>query len=455
MARTLKDLTCRYKTMQGYQVKRKAGWDTHGLPVEIEVEKKLNLHNKQDIENMGIKDFNEACRESVFTYEKLWREMTERMAYLIDLDNPYITLDNDYIESVWWILDKFFKEGYIYEGHKILPYCSRCGTGLASHEVAQGYEEIKSETAVAKFKLKDKDEYFLAWTTTPWTLPSNVSLTVNPEVDYVKVRQNDEVYYLAKDLADKVLGEDYEVLETMKGKDLEYIEYEQLIPFVKVDSKAFFVTVADYVTTEDGTGIVHTAPAFGEDDYNTGMRYNLPVIQPVSEGGKFTDTIWKDKFVMDADPDIIQWLREEGKLYKKERMSHNYPHCWRCKTPLLYYAKPSWYIEMTKLKDKLIENNNGVNWYPDFVGEKRFGNWLDNLNDWAISRTRYWGTPFPIWRCTDCDHTTSIGSRKELVEKAIEDIDESIELHRPYVDDVHLKCEKCNGTMTREKDVID
>lgn len=455
MARTLKDLTCRYKTMKGYQVKRKAGWDTHGLPVEIEVEKKLNLNNKQDIEKYGIEEFNKQCRESVFTYEKLWREMTERMAYLIDLDNPYITLDNDYIESVWWILDKFFKEGLIYEGHKILPYCSRCGTGLASHEVAQGYEEIKTETVVAKFKLKDKDEYFLAWTTTPWTLPSNVSLTVNPEVDYVKVKQNDEIYYLAKDLANKVLGEDYEILEEMKGKDLEYIEYEQLIPFVKVDGKAFFVTVADYVTTEDGTGIVHTAPAFGEDDYNTGLRYNLPVVQPVSEEGKFTETIWKGKFVMDADPEIIQWLKQEGKMYKKERIAHNYPHCWRCKTPLLYYAKPSWYIEVTKLKEQLIKNNNEVNWFPAFVGEKRFGNWLENLNDWAISRSRYWGTPLPIWRCNDCGHVDSVGSRKELIERAIEDIDKDIELHRPYVDEVHLKCDKCGGTMAREKDVID
>lgn len=455
MARTLKDLTCRYKTMEGYQVKRKAGWDTHGLPVEIEVEKKLNLKDKQDIEKYGIEEFNKQCKESVFQYEKLWREMTERMAYLIDLDNPYVTLKNDYIESVWWILDKFFKEGYIYEGHKILPYCSRCGTGLASHEVAQGYEEIKTETVVAKFKLKNKDEYFLAWTTTPWTLPSNVALTVNPNEIYIKVKQEDEIYYVSKTLADKVLGEEYEILEELVGKDLEYMEYEQLIPFIKSNKKAFFVTLADYVTTEDGTGIVHTAPAFGEDDYNTGMRYNLPVIQPVSEEGKFTDTPWEGKFVMDADPDIIRWLRENGKLYKKERISHNYPHCWRCHTPLLYYAKPSWYIEITKLKDKLIENNNQVNWYPDFVGEKRFGNWLENLNDWAISRSRYWGTPFPVWRCEDCGHTDSVGSRKELVERAIEDIDMDIELHRPYVDNVHLRCDKCNGIMTREKDVID
>lgn len=454
MARTLKDLTCRYKTMEGYQVKRKAGWDTHGLPVEIEVEKKLDLKNKQDIEIYGIEKFNDQCRESVFQYEKQWREMTERMAYEIDMDNPYITLDNNYIESVWWILDQFFKEGLIYEGHKILPYCSRCGTGLASHEVAQGYEEIKTETVIAKFKLKNKDEYFLAWTTTPWTLPSNVALSVNPKEVYLRVRQNDEVYYVGKVLANKVLGDDYEVLEEIMGSDLEHIEYEQLIPYINVDKKAFFVTLADYVTTEDGTGIVHSAPAFGEDDYNIGQKYGLPVVNPVSEEGKFLETPWEGKFVMDADPDIIQWLRESGKLYKKERMLHNYPHCWRCRTPLLYYAKPSWYIEVTKLKDKLIENNNTVNWYPDFVGEKRFGNWLENLNDWAISRSRYWGTPFPVWRC-ECGHMDSIGSRQELVDRAIEDIDLDIELHRPYVDNVHLKCDKCGGEMTREKDVVD
>ncbi len=458
MARTLKDLVCRYKTMEGYQVKRKAGWDTHGLPVEIEVEKMLGINNKYEIEEYGIEKFNEKCRESVFKYEKLWREMTTRMAYEIDLDNPYITLDNDYIESVWWILDKFFKEGFIYEGHKILPYCPRCGTGLASHEVAQGYEEVKTETVVAKFKLKDKvNEYFLAWTTTPWTLPSNVCLTVNPDVTYLRVKQGEEVYYVAEALADQVLGEDYEVLEKLKGKDLEYMEYEQLIPFIKVDEdkKAFFVTVADYVTTEDGTGIVHTAPAFGEDDYNTGLRYNLPMLKPVDDEGKFTETIWKGQFVMDADPAIIQWLKENGKLYKKQKVVHNYPHCWRCHTPLIYYAKPSWYIEITRLKDKLIENNNSVNWYPAFVGEKRFGNWLENLNDWAISRSRYWGTPLPIWRCKDCGHVDSVGSRKELIERAIEDIDESIELHRPYVDEIHFKCEKCGGIMEREKDVID
>ncbi len=457
LARALKDSVCRYKTMQGYQVKRKAGWDTHGLPVEIGVEKELNLNSKQEIEEYGIDKFNEKCRESVFKYEGLFREMTKRMAYLVDMDDPYITLDNDYIESVWWILDKFNKEGYIYEGHKILPYCSRCGTGLASHEVAQGYKEIKSNTVIAKFKRKDADEYFLVWTTTPWTLAANVCLTVGPEIDYVKVKSSDEVYYVAKALADEVIEGEYEVLEEMKGKDLEYIEYEQLMPFVQTDKKAFFVTLGDYVTTEDGTGIVHTAPAFGEDDYNLGVKYNLPVLQPVNENGKYTTTPWEGRFVIDEDlsVDIIKWLYNENKLYKKQKMEHNYPHCWRCDTPLLYYAKPSWYIEITKLKDKLIENNNNVEWYPDYVGEKRFGNWLENLNDWAISRSRYWGTPLNLWVCDECDHIESVGSRKELVEKAIEDIDESVELHRPYVDDIHLKCEKCGETMTRVKDVID
>jgi len=454
IARTLKDSVCRYKTMEGFQVKRKAGWDTHGLPVEIEVEKQLGLNNKQDIENYGIDKFNKKCKESVFTYENKWREMTQRMAYLIDLDNPYITLENDYIESVWWILDQMNKEGFIYEGHKILPYCSRCGTGLASHEVAQGYEEIKTTTVYVKFKRKDADEYFLVWTTTPWTLASNVALTVHPDETYVKVRSEGTIYIIEKNLASKVLKESYEILETIKGSELEHIEYEQLMPFVKVDKKAFFVTCADYVTTEDGTGIVHTAPAFGEDDYQTGMKYGLPVVQPVDETGKYTETPWKDMFVMDADPEIISWLKAENKLYKKETMEHNYPHCWRCKTPLLYYAKPSWYIAMTKLKDKLIENNNSVSWYPSYVGEKRFGNWLENLNDWAISRSRYWGTPLPLWTC-ECGHIESVGSRKELVKMAIEEIDENIELHRPYVDEVHFVCPKCGGTMERVKDVID
>ena len=456
MARTLKDLTCRYHTMLGYKVNRKAGWDTHGLPVEIEVEKKLGLHNKQDIEKYGIEKFNEKCKASVFEYEKEWRELTKRMGYLIDLDHPYVTLENDYIESVWNILNNMFKDDLIYEGHKILPYCARCGTGLASHEVAQGYEEITTTSVTVKFKVKGKDnEFFLAWTTTPWTLPSNVCLSVNPEVDYVKVKVKDEYYYLADNLKDAVLKDlEYQVFEHLKGKEMEYMEYEQLLPFIDVKEKAFFVTCADYVTIEDGTGIVHTAPAFGEDDYNTGRRYKLPVINPVNEEGKFTQTPWKGTFVIDTDPEVINYLWENGILFAKQKIKHNYPHCWRCHTPLIYYAHPSWYIEVTKFKDKLVDNNNGVNWFPPFVGEKRFGNWLENLNDWAISRSRYWGTPLPIWRCK-CGHVESIGSRKELKEKALEDIDENVELHRPYVDNIHFKCPKCGDIMTREKDVID
>ena len=463
MARTLKDSVCRYKTMQGYQVNRKAGWDTHGLPVEIEVEKQLHMSGKQDIEKYGIKEFNQKCRESVFTYTGMWREMSERMGYLVDLDHPYVTLENDYIETGWWILKKFFDAGLIYEGHKILPYCPRCGTGLASHEVAQGYKMVKTNTITAKFKKAGtENEYFLAWTTTPWTLASNVALTVGPDIDYVKVRmtEGDEegnIFYVAQHLADKVLGAGkYEVLQTIKGKDMEYMEYEQLMPFVKPDKKAFFVTCMDYVSIEDGTGIVHTAPAFGEDDYQCGRKYDLPVVQPVDERGCYTDTPWKGHFVMEEglDVEIIKYLAGENKIFSKEKIEHNYPHCWRCGTPLVYYAKPSWYIAMSQLKDQLVANNNTVNWFPPYVGEKRFGNWLEEVKDWAISRSRYWGTPIPIWRC-ECGHLECVGSRKELVEKAIEPIDETIELHRPYVDDVHLKCPHCGKPMTRITEVMD
>lgn len=462
MARTLKDSVNRYKTMQGYQVHRKAGWDTHGLPVEIEVEKQLKMSGKQDIEKYGIKEFNEKCRESVFTYTDMWEQMSDRMAYMADMENPYITLDNNYIETGWWIIKEFFKAGLVYEGHKILPFCPRCGTGLASHEVAQGYKEVKTTTITAKFKRKDADEYFLAWTTTPWTLAANVALTVGPDYDYLKVKmtagdEEGSVFYVGKSLADKVLGEgSYEVIEEMKGSDLEYIEYEQLMPFVKADKKAFFVTCMDYVTTEDGTGIVHTAPAFGEDDYQCGRKYNLPVLNPVNEQGLYTATPWEGRFVMEdgLDVEIIKWLAAENKIFAKAKVEHNYPHCWRCGTPLIYYAKPSWYIEMSKLKDQLVEANNKVNWYPDYVGEKRFGNWIADVKDWAISRNRYWGTPIPIWRC-ECGHLECIGSRAELAEKSIEDIDESIELHRPYVDDVHIKCPHCGKKMTRIPEVMD
>lgn len=459
IARTLKDSVCRYKTMKGYQVHRKAGWDTHGLPVEIEVEKQLGMSGKKDIEAYGIGAFNQKCRESVFTYEKMWREMTRRMGYLIDLDDPYITLENSYIESVWWLLKEFFKGGLIYEGHKILPYCPRCGTGLASHEVAQGYKEVKANTLTCRFRKKgEPNTFFLAWTTTPWTLASNVALTVGGDIDYVKTEQNGECLYVAKALAEKVLGPNgpYTIVETMKGADLEYLEYEQLMPFIQMDKKSFYVTVGDYVTIEEGTGIVHTAPAFGEDDYRTGRKYDLPVPNPVDEEGRYTDTPWAGRFVMEEglDVEIIKYLAADNKIYAKEKLEHNYPHCWRCGTALIYYAKPSWYIEMTKLRDQLVANNNGTNWYPPFIGEGRFGNWIADVKDWAISRSRYWGTPINIWRCS-CGHLESVGSRKELAEKAIESIDETIELHRPYVDEVHLHCPQCDGTMTRIPEVLD
>ena len=463
MARTLKDSINRYKTMKGFQVKRKAGWDTHGLPVEIEVEKQLGMTGKQDIEKYGIKEFNEKCRESVFKYTDMWRDMSERMAYMADMDDPYITLDNNYIETGWWILKQFFDAGLIYEGHKILPYCPRCGTGLASHEVAQGYKEITVNTLTVKFHKKDtENEYFLAWTTTPWTLASNVALTVGPDIDYVKVKMlegDDEgnIFYIAKNLADKILGEGkYEVLEEMKGKDLEYMEYDQLMPFCTPDKKAFYVTCMDYVSVDDGTGIVHTAPAFGEDDYNCGQKYGLPMVKPVDERGCYTETPWKGHFIMEdgLDVEIIKYLAKDNKIFAKQKLNHDYPHCWRCGTPLVYYAKPGWYIKMSALRDELVANNKTVNWYPKFIGEGRFGNWIADVKDWAISRNRYWGTPIPIWRC-ECGHLECIGSRAELIEKAQEKIDESIELHRPYVDDVHLTCPCCGKTMTRIPEVMD
>ncbi len=455
ISRVLKDTICKYKTMKGYRVVRKAGWDTHGLPVEIEIEKQLGLTSKLDIEKYGIENFNLKCKESVFKYKEAFVLMTKKMGYFIDLDNPYITYDNKFIETEWWILKKFFDEGFIYQGHKILPFCTRCGTGLASHEVAQGYKEITTETVIVPMKLKNEENtYFLVWTTTPWTLISNVALAVHPDEKYIKVEFNERKYILAKTLINKVLGQDYTVLEEYNGKDLEYIEYEQLMPFINVDGKAFYVTCADYVTMEDGTGIVHMAPAFGEEDYQISKKYKLPVVNPVGEDGKYIEGPYKGMYVIDADKEIIIWLKQNSKLFKKEKTLHNYPHCWRCTTPLLYYSKPSWYIAITKIKDKLIENNNKVEWYPKFVGEKRFGNWLENLTDWAISRTRYWGTPLNIWQC-ECGHLESIGSIKELIEKSIEEIDETIELHRPYIDEVHIKCTKCGLPMSRVKEVVD
>lgn len=454
MAKFLKDTFCKYKTMQGYRVLRKVGWDTHGLPVELQVEKELGFNSKKDIEEYGIEEFNKKCKESVWKNEKAFSDLTKEMGQFIDLEHPYVTYDNNYIETEWWILKKFFDEGLFYEGHKILPFCTRCGTGLASHEVAQGYKEVTANTVIVPMKKKDEDVYFLVWTTTPWTLISNVALCVNPKELYILAESRGTKFIVAKALANKVLGDDYTVLEEYSGKNLEYMEYEQLIPSLKVDKKAFFVTVADYVTMDAGTGIVHIAPAFGQDDYNVGKRYDLPVLNPVGEDGCYTEGLWKGRNVFDVDIDVIKYLKENDKLFKKEKIKHDYPHCWRCGTPLLYYAKPSYYLEVTKLKDQVVKNNNGVNWYPSFVGEKRFGNWLLNMNDWAISRNRYWGTPLPLWRCS-CGHMEMIGSRKELVEKSIEEIDESIDLHRPYVDNVHITCPDCGKEMSRVKEVID
>jgi isoleucyl-tRNA synthetase len=456
LAKFLKDSFCKYQTMKGHRVLRKIGWDTHGLPVEVNVEKKLGFTGKSDIEKYGIKEFNALCKETVWDNENAFRKLTEQMGQFIDLDNRYITYDNNYIETEWYILKKFFDEGLFYEGVKILPWCPRCGTGLASHEVAQGYKEVDANTVIVPFKKKDEDVYFLVWTTTPWTLVSNVALCVNPKEEYVKVESMGYKFILAKALCNAVLGDDYKVLETYKGKDLEYIEYEQLIPSdIKVSGKAFFVTCDDYVTMSDGTGIVHIAPAFGEDDAQVGKKYKLPYVNPVGEDAHYIEGPWKGMLIFDADLEVIKWLKENDKLFKKQKLKHDYPHCWRCDSPLVYYSRPSYYLEVTKLKDKIIAENKKVNWYPSFVGEKRFGNWLENMNDWAISRSRYWGTPLPLWRC-ECGHMEMIGSREELAERAIEEVDPAtIDLHRPFVDDIHMTCPECGKTMNRVPEVID
>ena len=456
VAKFLKDSFCKYQTMKGHKVLRKVGWDTHGLPVEVNVEKKLGFTGKNDIEKFGIEKFNKLCKETVWDNENAFRRLTEEMGQFIDLDNRYITYDNNYIETEWWILKKFFDEGLFYEGVKIMPWCPRCGTGLASHEVAQGYKEVDANTVIVPFKLKDKDEYFLVWTTTPWTLISNVALCVNPNENYVLVESMGYKFIVAEALANNVLGEDYKVLKTMKGSDLEYTEYEQLIPSdIEINGKGFFVTCDTYVTMTDGTGIVHIAPAFGEDDAKVGKKYKLPYVNPVGEDARYTEGLWKGMNIFEADLEVIKWLKANDKLFKKQKIKHDYPHCWRCDSPLVYYSRPSYYLEVTKIKDKIIEQNKKVNWYPSYVGEKRFGNWLENMNDWAISRNRYWGTPLPLWKCS-CGNMEMIGSRKELSKKAIEDVNlDTIDLHRPYVDDIHIKCPECGEIMNRDKSVID
>ena len=455
IAKFLKDSFCKYQTMQGKRVVRKIGWDTHGLPVELQVEKELGFTGKKDIENYGIEAFNVKCKESVLKNKDLFEDLTKKMGQFVSMDDPYITYDNNYIETEWWILKKFFDEGLFYEGHKILPYCPRCGTGLASHEVAQGYKEVSVDTVTVPMKkIGEENTYFLVWTTTPWTLISNVAICVNPEEIYVKAESAGNYFIVAKKLMEKVLGSEAVIIEEFLGNELEHTEYEQLLPFLSVDKKGFFVTCDTYVTMEDGTGIVHIAPAFGEDDAKVGRKYNLPYLNPVGEDGKYNDGPWAGTNVMEADLDVIKYLKENDKLFKKQKISHNYPHCWRCSTPLIYYSKPSYYLKVTELKDQIIANNKTINWYPSYVGKKRFGNWLENLNDWAISRNRYWGTPLPYWTC-ECGHDHMVGSRKELVEMSVEDINEDVDLHRPFVDDIHLKCPKCGKNMTRTTDVID
>ena len=455
ISKNLKDIVCKYHAMNGYKVLRKVGWDTHGLPIENHVEKKLGLKTKKDIEALGIEKFNKACHDSVRENEAAFTNLTNKMGQFIDVEHPYLTYKNEYIETEWWILKQYFEKGLFYEGNRVTPYCPRCGTSLASHEVAQGYEDISTETVIVPMKCQETDAYFLAWTTTPWTLLANVALCVNPNETYVLCESRGEKFILAEALANTVLGDEYEVLETYKGKDLEHKKYEQLIPELEVSGECFFVCCDEYVTTDSGTGIVHMAPAFGEDDARVGKNYNLPYVNPVGRDGCYTEGPWQGMLVFDADKEVIKYLKENNKLFKKQKITHNYPHCWRCHSPLIYYTLPSYYIAVSKYKDEIIKANQQVNWYPAYVGEKRFGNWLENLKDWAVSRTRYWGCPIPYYTC-ECGHTEMLGSMKELKEKAIEEIDENnLDLHRPYIDNIHIKCPKCGKAMTRIPDVLD
>ena len=457
LTRVMKDLIPRYKVMKGYKVLRKAGWDTHGLPVELEIEKKLGISGKEEIEKYGVEDFIKQCKESVFTYSSMWKNMSEEIGYWVDMDNPYVTYHNNYIESVWWALKQMWDKELLYKGHKVLPYCPRCGTTLSSHEVAQGYKDVKESTAVVKFKVKgEENKYILAWTTTPWTLPSNVALTINKKYDYIEAKVNDEIFILAKELASKVLKDmEYEIVKEFKGKEILGMEYEQLFKFQTPKEKAFIVIHGDFVTLTDGTGIVHTAPAYGEDDNLVCKKYDLPLINLVDSEGKFVDCVepWKGIFVKKADPKILEYMEEHNMLFKSEKFTHSYPHCWRCDTPLLYYPRESWFVRTTSLRDKLIENNNKINWYPDNIRTGRLGKFLEGVIDWGISRDRYWGTPLPIWQC-ECGHRECIGSIEELKKKGI-NVPDGIELHKPYIDNVHLRCEKCGKEMTRTSEVID
>ncbi len=459
LTRVIKDMLPRYQSMKGRKVLRKAGWDTHGLPVELEVEKAIGINGKEQIEDYGIEPFIKKCRESVWRYKAMWEEFSDVVGFWADMEHPYITYENNFIESEWWALKEIWKKGLLYQGHKIVPYCPRCGTPLSSHEVAQGYKDVTERSAIVRFKAVDEDAYFLAWTTTPWTLPSNLGLCVNPNVTYVKVRVYGKVYYLAEALMDSVFADswgDREVLATMKGSELEYRKYEPLYPFATKDvqDKAFFVICDDYVTTEDGTGIVHTAPAFGEDDNRVCRKYNMPFVQFVNDKGEMTEeTDWPGVFVKDADPLILDDLEKSGKLFKAPEFTHSYPHCWRCDTPLIYYARASWFIRMTAVRDALVANNATVNWIPKSIGEGRFGNWIEHVQDWGISRDRYWGTPLNIWKC-DCGHEHAVGSIEELRSLQPE-CPADIELHRPYIDAITFPCEKCGGTMHRVPEVID
>ena len=455
--RVIKDMIPRYRTMKGYQVPRKAGWDTHGLPVELEVEKKLGLDGKDQIEKYGVEPFIEQCKESVWKYEGMWEDFSHTVGFWADMKNPYVTYHNDYIESEWWALKEIWKKGLLYEGHKIVPYCPRCGTPLSSHEVAQGYKDVKERSAVVRFKVKGEDAYILAWTTTPWTLPSNVALCVNPDEDYVKVTSKGYTYYMAAALVDTVLGEDAEILEHYQGKDLEFKEYEPLFPYAEKrigNKKAYYVVCDTYVTLTDGTGVVHIAPAFGEDDSKVGHRYDLPFVQLVNEKGEMTEeTPWAGTFCKKADMAVLQALEDKDLLFDAPLFEHSYPHCWRCDTPLIYYARETWFIRMTAVKEDLIRNNNTINWIPESIGKGRFGDWLENVQDWGLSRNRYWGTPLPVWQC-ECGHQDCIGSIEELKEKA-DNCPDDIELHRPYIDAVTIKCPKCGKEMHRVPEVID